>query len=193
MKPRPEHLLVSALWVCALVRALAPTAPGRTLPASAEEPHLPPRLESQAGLPLPLSAGERTLLSSDGVTLERRRYGWSEVALLSSTGLKQLHPPEVCLRASGLQVVDRGEEPSPAGCLGRLRVRDGERERHFFYVFLDGRTATCKTWRRAVLAAGQQLAGRPARWSMLQVMDGDPGRARRRLLALLDAAAGGRP
>ena len=191
MRPNVAHL-AGLLWACALLRVLAAAVPGRADQQPAP-PRLPSRLEGEPGRLLPLSRSERVLAASPGVTLERRRYGSSEVALLGSVGLKELHPPSVCLRASGLEIVERGEEQSPAGCLGWLRVRAGQREQHFRYVFFDGRTVTCKVWRRALSALGQQLSGQPARWSMLQVMDGDPGRARRRLLALLDAAAGGRP
>jgi hypothetical protein len=190
VRPRLPHVAL-LLWACALLRLLTGSAPGRAA-ASTPPAHLPPGLEGEAGHPVALAPSERVLAAAPGVSLERRRYGSSEAALLSTTGLRELHPPTVCLRASGLEVVERGEEPGPAGCVGALRVRAGQRELHFRYVFFDGRTVTCKVWRRAVLAARQQLSGRPARWSMLQVMDGDASRARRRLLALLDAAGGKR-
>lgn len=191
---RATKIFVALLWLLALARVLLPGAPraaGRGAAWPAPLARLPAVLDGEAGLLLPLAPSERALAASPRVSLERRRYGRTEVALLASTGLKELHPPGVCLRAAGLRVVGRSEEPIAGGCLGWLRVRDGERgrdEKHFGYLFFDGQVVTCKLWKRALLAAGQQLAGRPARWITIQVMDADPVLARRRLLALLDMA-----
>jgi exosortase/archaeosortase family protein len=177
------------LWVCAIARLAV------ALPASTGSrmltPRLPERLEADRGVVQPLSASEQILLAAPGVSLEHRRYGTTEVALLGTPGLKELHPPWVCLNGSQLEVVERGELASPAGCLGKLRLRDSQhpgREQHFFYVFFDDNTVTCSFWRRTAIAVAQQLSGRPTRWSALQVMDPDPRRAGQRLLALLEAA-----
>jgi hypothetical protein len=121
------------------------------------------------------------------VRLQRRAYGPTQVALVSSAGVKEHHPAAVCLRAAGYEVVQRRELRRPVGCLVQLRVRSASGAlAHFFFTYSDGRTATCSYWRRAGAAALDQLLGRPRAWSTLQVLDTDAGRARRALETLLN-------
>ena len=118
--------------------------------------------------------------------LYRRSYGSTRVALISTSGVKELHPPSVCLGAAGHEVILRRTEQSNAGCLVRLDVRQGPARRAtFYYTFFSSEAVTCSFWERAGRAAWATLAGAPARWSLLQVMDRDPARARQAATTLL--------
>ncbi len=185
LRPALAGGLALALAGCALLRQLAPATGEPRDPG--DGPRLPATLAGEAGRSEALEPSERLLAARPGVALERRRYGASQVALLTTRGLRELHPPSVCLRASGREVVARAEEQGPRGCLGRLRLRRGEQLEHFYYAYFDGARTTCSFWRRAALASWQQLTGAPAAWSTVQVMDRDPLRARRLLEAALTA------
>jgi hypothetical protein len=185
---RPAHLLLLALLGCA---ALKQRVWGWGAGSATEgAPVLPAAVDGERGRPLELGPSERLLAGQPGVTLERRAYGPSQVALVSTTGVRELHPPRVCLKAAGLEVVQRAEEHEGGACLVHLRVRDDDdRIAHLYYTYLGDGRASCDLWRRAGAAALARLGGRPARWSTLQLLDRDPRRARRRMLDLLQQLA----
>lgn len=152
-------------------------------------PVLPPALGGRAGRPVSLGPTERVLAARPGVRLSRRTYGDTRVALISTTGVKELHPPTVCLGATGHEVSLETREQSGAGCLVRLDLHRSEAagtSRHtYYYTFFNHRAVTCSFWERAGRAAWARLSGDPGLWSVLQVMDRDPVRARAVMVALL--------
>ena len=182
MRPTVAAVLLLA---CAATRPLI----GGERPAAAggAPPHLPAVLAGERGVAAPLDRSERVLAAAPGVRLERRAFGPTQVALLTVPGLKEHHPPTVCLKAAGFEVAERTEEQSAHGCIGALRLRRAGAEAHFFYTYFDGQRTTCSFWARALRGALAQLTGRRASWSTLQVMDSDRARARRAITALLGA------
>ena len=180
---RPHAPVVALLLVCAAARLLAGS--GQRTAVDDAPLHLPAALAGTRGVVAPLDRSERLLAAAPGVRLERRAYGSTQVALLTVQGLKQHHPPTVCLKAAGFEVAERAEEQSARGCLGALRLRRAGGEAHFFYTYFDGQRTTCSFWTRVLRGALAQLAGRRASWSTLQVMDGDRARARRAITTLL--------
>jgi len=152
-------------------------------------PSLPAVLNGQQGRSSPADASERLLAASPRVKLTRRVYGTTRVALLTTSGVKEHHPPKVCLEAEGFEVVNRQEEQSRAGCLVSLTVRsrDGVLG-HFYYTYFNRQAVTCSFWRRAGSAAWARLRGRAGgNWSTLQVLDRDPARAREVITLLIHA------
>jgi len=191
-RPRGWQLIILLLWGAALTRtsaglsAQAPTALGDVSLLS--RARLPAAAAGLPGRTLPLSPTEALLAASPTVRLERRAYGSSRAARITSAGFRELHPPEVCLSAAGYEVVARGQEHHAHGCVGHLTLhhrRDGALA-HLYFTYTDGATVTCSFWRRAGLAAWGLLSGHPVAWSALEVMDSDPGRARSVLLSLLE-------
>jgi hypothetical protein len=178
--------LLGLLLGCAVARSLVhaerPAAPARTLA-------LPASLDREVGRALPLGPSEQTLARAPGVSVVRRAYGETQVALVSTAGIREVHPARVCLRSMGFEVAQRDEEQLAAGCVVHLVVRDSRRRTaHFFHTYLDeGARGRCDYWRRTGAAALERLAGRSHRWTTLQVMDRDPRRARRVLGRLLDS------
>ncbi len=150
-------------------------------------PVLPSALGGRAGRPVSLAPAERVLGRRPGVRLARRAYGQTRAALITTTGVKELHPPSVCLGAAGHEIRLQTEEQSRAGCLVRLDVhREGTSRATFYYTFFNGGEVTCSFWQRAGMAAWARLTGASARWSVLQVMNRDPRRARDDMVALLE-------
>lgn len=186
--------LVVLLLVCGVLRAsysgertadqsltaLSTSLPGLDLPSA---------LFGRAGRPVSLGPTERVLAARPGVSLSRRAYGDTRAALITTTGVKELHPPTVCLGAAGHEVSRRTREQSRAGCLVRLDVHQpkevGTARATFYYTFFNAGAVTCNFWVRAGRAAWATLSGAPVRWSMLQVMDRDPATARQAMVALL--------
>jgi hypothetical protein len=179
--------LVALVVLCAAARLAVARAPRARLEEGRGRPALPVRLGAEPGQPMPLDPSEKVLAAAPGVELSRRRYGTTQVALLTVRGLKEHHPPTVCLRAAGFEIVGRSEERTPSGCVAELRLRRGAETASFFHSYFDERHQTCSLWRRVGSAALAQLAGRSAQWSTLQVMDRDRARARRVIAALLPA------
>jgi hypothetical protein len=177
-----EALLAALLLGCAAAKSLRGEVPRSALPA----PSLPSALDGRAGRAVPLGPSEERLVTFSGAHLVRHRYGTSQVALLSASGIREHHPPSVCLKSTGHEVVQRTEESAPAGCLVRLQVRAGASVEHFYYTYLSGRSVTCSYWRRAATSAWAVLKGKPMQWSTVQVMDRDPARARTLILTLLE-------
>ena len=157
-------------------------APGQVTPVAP----LPARLMGHRGVVRPLSASEQLLARSPRTHLVRRRYGPTEVALVTTTGIKEHHPPAVCLRASGLEVSRRAEERVDAGCLVHLWVRPGDGSgppAHFVYAYLHQGQVSCDYSGRVARAVIHRLwagsASGDPRWTTVQVLDADPHRARR--------------
>jgi len=176
-------IVVLLLLACAATRLL--TGGDRPAAAGGAPLHLPAALAGERGVVASLDRSERVLAAAPGVRLERRAFGPTQVALLTVPGLKEHHPPTVCLKAAGFEVAERTEEQSAHGCIGALRLRRAGAEAHFFYTYFDGRRTTCSFWSRAFRGALAQLAGHHASWATLQVMDSDRARARRAITALL--------
>ncbi len=188
MRSRPAAWQILIALSCGVALARSRTHATATSPVSASPlAGLPAVLEGQVGRSIPLSASEKILAAKPSVQLTRRAYGPSQAAMVTTTGFKELHPPEVCLQAAGYEVVERRVEQSELGCLGALRLRSRATDSltHLYFTYTDGRTVSCRFWRRAGHAAWDLLAGRRNAWSSLQVMNPDPGQARLILLALL--------
>lgn len=184
--------LIVAMTVACLARGAVSLADGGALPsqhssvAGLPAPALPGSLQGRAWSPVTLGAAEGALARRPGVSLHRCSYGPTRVALISTSGVKELHPPTVCLGAAGHEVTLRRTEQSSAGCLVRLDVRQAPgRSATFYYTFFSSEAVTCSFWERAGRAAWATLARAPARWSLLQVMDRDPTRARLAAITLL--------
>jgi hypothetical protein len=183
MNARVHVVLTLLLLACAATRLLI--GDGRAVRVERRAPELPAALEGQRGEVAPLDRSEQVLAAAPGVALARRSYGPTQVALLTVSGLKEHHPPTVCLKAAGYEVTDRAEEQSAHGCLTMLRLRRSGAAAYFFYTYFDGQRTTCSFWARVGRGALAQLAGRGATWSTLQVMDRDHARARRAITTLL--------
>jgi len=187
-----RHAAVAVLVACAAGKLVLRQGASPSAPAAVE---LPDALDGQPARPLPLGPSERLLARAPGVSLVRRAYGTSQAALVTTSGVRELHPPRVCLRAAGLEVVTRQEERTAAGCLVHLRVRDPRaRTRtvsHLYHTYPrpDG-AASCDFWRRAGGVVLARVSGRSVRWASLQVMDRDAARARRATLKLLSLLGG---
>jgi len=165
----PEAAPVNAVPFITLPTALGPDAPGR---------------------PVALSPVERRLAAAAHVTIQRRRYGSTDISLVSvAGGVREHHPPTVCLDASGYEVIDRAEHKTAAGqCVVELRVRhrDGGAIHLFTYTYLSDRgQITCSLGRRVGGAIWDRLTGRQTRWATVQVLDAKPRRARRALRLLI--------
>ncbi len=183
--------LVLLLVTCAVLRHAidARPRPATSVPARIA---LPSALDGERGRTAPLAPSERLLAAREGVSLSRLDYGQSRVALTTTIGVKELHPPEACLRAAGNEIVTRHEEPLPLGCALRYEVRRPGGAAAWLYVAYleEGRAgASCSSLARLGRAALRQLAGRPRVTASLEVMDRDRRRARERLNALLAALA----
>lgn len=176
--------LLALLLGCAAARSMVHAE----RPAAPAPPALPTALDGQDGRALPLGQAERALVRTPGVSVVRRAYGATQVALVSTAGIREVHPARVCLRAMGFEVAQRAEEQLAASCVVHLVVRDrSRRTAHFFHTYLDeGLRGRCDFWGRTGAAALARLAGRSHRWSALQVMDRDPRQARRVLARLLE-------
>lgn len=181
---KAAKVLVLALLGMALLRLALGDPPAAAAPRAAP-PALPHQLQGHIGQRQPLAPSERRLAASPDVTVEHRTYHTTQVALVTTTGVKELHPPAVCLAATGHEVVLRREELSPEGCLVALTVRHQEQLWHYYYTYFNGRTATCDFWWRAATSAWARLSSQPTRWSTVQVMDRDPRQARVRIRLLL--------
>ena len=180
------RLLVLLLLGLGLVR-LGPGQQTRAGAPRSPAPVLPARLAGHPGITRPLGPSERALDRRPGVDLQQRRYGTTRVALVSTTGIKELHPPAVCLSATGHEVVFRVEQQSPEGCLVALTVHSGEAGlATFYHTYFSGQApATCSYWGRAAQTIWARLWGEPGRWSTVQVLDRDPRRARAAIIEAL--------
>lgn len=179
------RVLCIGIAACCAARPLRharpPAAAARALPAA---------LAGVRGRREPLGDTERRLVRGGRALVERRRYGSSLAALVTVTaGVRQHHPPSVCLRASGYEITRRRERRRADRCVVELTVREraSGRSLTFFYAYGDGRHQLCSLWRRIGIAAMQQLFGEHRSWWTAQLLDPDPARARRRFAALLVA------
>lgn len=177
---------LAVLTACAAVRPALHRS-RRTSSMASAPLELPPSLEGEPGRPVPLSASERTLSSAAGVSIARRAYGTTAVALASAQGLKEQHSPSTCLRAGGYEVILELSEETPVGCLTHLIVRRDTARSHFYYAVLDGDQVSCSAWRRTLAAAWAGLLGRSRTLTSVQVMDSEEKRARTAIGALLTA------
>jgi hypothetical protein len=185
---------MSATRVLALLLVLTAIARvavdrGSRRPATAgPPPRLPASIAGVRARAVALERSEQVLAAREGVTLTRVAYGASQVGLVTTTGVKELHPPEACLRAAGLEIVTRVEEGFGLGCALRFEVRrPGGQVAWLYLAYLEegGPGPGCSSWQRFGRAAWAQLAGRPRRGAALEVMDRDRDRARATLSALI--------
>jgi hypothetical protein len=181
------------LLVCAGLRQTVTPAP-RTPRGAPRSWRLPGELAGAPGRAAPLSSSERVLARREGVRLTRVDYGTTQVALTTTRGVKELHPPEACLRAARSEIVTRVEEPVGRGCALRYELRTAGAaagSAWLYVVYLEeGRPGpTCSALARFGRAALGQLSGHARAGASLEVMDRDRQRARERLDALLAALA----
>jgi hypothetical protein len=194
MKMTMPRLVLVVLAVCAGGKlAWRPSPRAATRDSALIE--LPEQLDAVVGERVPLSPVEQRLASAPHVTILRRAYGSTQVSQVTVRGgVREHHPPTVCLRASGYEVVQRQERQAPGGCVVELRVRHTEdrKTQLFTYTYLDGadtKTKThCSLWRRVGSAVWARLAGSTSTWATVQVLDHDPQRARRVLESLIKRA-----
>jgi len=183
---------VGAILLCAAARPAArSSAASAVVAADRAGPALPATLLGRPGRALERDASEALLAMVPGVRLERRAYGETAAALVTARGLRENHPPAVCLKAGGFELVERTEEHGQGHCVVHLEVRKGGTRSHHFYTYLahgaDGAVSagSCDFWRQVASAAWRRLTGRPGAWSTLQVMDRDAGQARAALHELI--------
>ncbi len=140
----PSRRPLVALLALAGIAAVSCATPRRLLhPGPAPGPGLPAALAGSPGRALALGPSERLLARSPRVKLERRAYGTTQVALLRvRQGIKELHPPSVCLKAAGFEIVSRRRITiAGGGCLTAIKVRDKQKRLfHFIEGYLAGRT-----------------------------------------------------
>jgi len=175
------------MGLCAAVRPGAP-APTEGPARAAFGPSLPAAAGGHVAVPLPLGPSEALLATMPEVSLERRAYGESQVGLVNARGLRENHPPAVCLRAGGFEVMDRAEEQHGASCLVHLKVRRAGRTSHFYFTYLKAGAeprGACGYWTELAGATWRRITGRPGIWSTAQVMDSDQARARALLIDLI--------
>lgn len=104
--------------------------------------------------------------------------------------MREHHPPQVCLRASGFEVSRQRQLIVQGHCLVELTLAQGGKRHHYVYTYFDGRRSTCSLYRRIGDAAAAQLLGHPAvTWATVAALDNDAARARAVVLALLPANA----
>lgn len=169
-------LPLSLLGFLAAVWAVDRRLP-RPLPSSAQLSLPPQPPGSLTGTPLPLSAGEQEIFSRFGAQAGKWRLAQGSLIVVRAPGLTAFrahHPPEVCLLAAGLRVVQT--EPlalSPGLTVRHLRLAErspaqppeaGElaRGRQGLYWFQSASATTPDILRRIV----NQLR-RPEPWLMV--------------------------
>jgi hypothetical protein len=151
---------------------------------------LPATLDGQLGVVEMPTASDALLDGKRNVRIERRRYGAVAVALSTvRAGVREHHPPAVCLRASGYEITRRREQRAAASCLVLLELRREGRKSAFVYTYIDQRgRRSCSLWRRVVDAGSARLLGRPApTWATLQVLAPDVKTASQRARDILDS------
>ncbi len=152
-------------------------------------PSLPHTLSGREGVEVAMDASEALLAGMPGVNLQRRAYGESHVALVTAQGIRENHPPAVCLNAGGFEVMERSEEQEGRSCLVHLLVRRDNRLSHFYYSYLNRgggeATGTCGYWPQLAAATWRRLMGRSGAWTTLQVMDRDAARAKTLIIELI--------
>lgn len=138
-----------------------------------------------------LDPADARLARRRNVRIERRRFGPTRVAITTVRGgMREHHPPQVCLRASGFEVSRRRQLIIHGHCLIELTLRHGGKRHRYVYTYFDGQRSTCSLYRRIGDAAAAQLLGRPAvTWATVAALDSDAARARAVVLALLPAHA----
>lgn len=181
-------LITCLLLLCACARPwVQPGTSTRTLGATG--PTLPREVEGVPGKALALGTSEALLQAMPGVELQRRAYGESHAALVTAQGPRENHPPAVCLRSGGFEVMERAELEHQGSCMVHLLVRKGGRISHFYYAYLNGQGAsargTCGYWTQVAAATWRRLTGQPGTWSTLQVMDPSSARAKAVLTDLI--------
>jgi Protein of unknown function (DUF3485) len=188
---RSLKLALTVLAACAALKLAVVRPPPAAATGAAPFVKLPAALGTGVpGRPLALSPVEQRLAAAPHVTIERRRYGSTDVSLVSvAGGIREHHPPTVCLDASGFEVVERTEQTPPSGrCVVELRIRhrDGGPIQLFTYTYLSDRgQITCSLGRRVGGAIWDRLTGDQTRWATVQVLDAKPRRARRALRFLI--------
>ncbi len=191
-RDRP-HVLVSIVVAALAVGALraARARPGATAACPPSTIlRLPETLNDTPGVVERPTAADAILDGKRHVRIERRRYGDIQVALSTvRAGVREHHPPTVCLRASGYEVIRRRELRLDATCLTLLTLRRDGKTSAFAFTYLDQEGArTCSLWRRIVDASAKRLLGRDApTWATLQVLAPNPSLAKRATLSILSA------
>jgi hypothetical protein len=149
-------------------------------------PALPQLLANEARTDLALERFERVLDGKPNVRLSKARYGSTQVSLVSVLGgMREHHPPAVCLKGEGYEIVDQRELAMARGCVSELTLRRGQRLSYFLYTYVDGEQQTCSLWRRLGSAVLQSVRGESATWTTIQLMDPDRARAGHRMGQLL--------
>ncbi|MCB9557593.1 MAG: hypothetical protein H6707_15905 [Deltaproteobacteria bacterium] len=182
------QLCIGALIAVAALRSVEPAVPATALGAG--YPRLPATLLKTTGERLALGPSEVALLAQNrSVRIDRRRYRQLEATLLSSEAVRTLHPPEVCLRSDGLEVIEREERNTHDGCRVVLALRQRHpahsaahtTKRFLAYAFFsdDGNHLGALRCGALWAAALAQLGRRPLRWTALSVMAPDKARAMR--------------
>lgn len=148
---------------------------------------LPQALLGEPGHIEALDPADARLARRRNVRIERRRFGATQVAVTTVRGgMREHHPPQVCLRASGFEVTRRRQLVVDGHCLVELTLRRAGRHHRYAYTYFDGQRSTCSLYRRIGDAAAAQLLGRPAvTWATVAALDRDGPRARAVVLALL--------
>lgn len=179
---RVVWVVVVLLFACAWWRPRRVS--GAASPAVAAA--LPVEIEGERAVDLALDASERLLARRANVAISKKRYGTSLVtAVVVVGGVREHHPAEVCLRASGLEITSRSSRHLTRGCVSLLRVRRGGSEAAVAASYLDENgQGSCSLAQRIAKAAWGQLVSVPQRWIHLQILDRDPARAMRRLQEL---------
>lgn len=171
--------LLFAMGLCAVLRnsIAVGVASDPTTAAPVVAPfELPTKIGGRLGRPMALSVAETKLASAPHVKISRMRYGASDVSLISvSGGIREIHPPTVCLKAEKFEVVKQREHTDGARCVVDLTLRSnkgGVRRFHsFVYTYTDGKNAVCSFWQRIGSSVVARLLGKTKTWSTLQVMD----------------------
>ncbi len=188
---RSLKLALTVLAACAALKLAVVRPPPAAATGAAPFVKLPAALGTGVpGRPLALSPVEQRLAAFFFFFFFFRRYGSTDVSLVSvAGGIREHHPPTVCLDASGFEVVERTEQTPPSGrCVVELRIRhrDGGPIQLFTYTYLSDRgQITCSLGRRVGGAIWDRLTGDQTRWATVQVLDAKPRRARRALRFLI--------
>lgn len=170
--------LLVAAWFSvrlgAVPAARSPSGPTSTVPTT---------LGDWQGFDEPVS--ERTLaLLGEGDVLVRRYFGGSREVVLavavSRANRRVAHPPEVCLRAAGYEIVDRGVvavDGLPEGAVHLATVRQGVEEQ-VLYWYVVGDRSTVSYLGHQIGSALERLRGKDARTALIRLSArGAPGSA----------------
>jgi|GEM_PF-3881170 hypothetical protein len=184
--------LVAVMTLCAGYRLLATSGPAIVEVIAPVE--LPPETLGFKARSLPLSKAEEKLAQPTHVEILHRRYGTTDVSLVSvAGGLREIHPPSVCLKATGFEIVAQRQITDGPRCVVELKLRSGKGRNRIFHTFVytytDGETVTCSFWRRIGSSAVARLTGKSKTWSTVQVMDRNAADAHALMMQLLNTVS----